>query len=74
MRKTPQRRRYGLIAATLTTVLLASGCASMDSCSKNTAVGAAVGGVAGSVLTDQSTLGTVGGAVAGGLLGRGRGC
>jgi osmotically inducible lipoprotein OsmB len=37
-------------------------------------VGAAVGGVAGSVLTDQSTLGTVGGAVAGGVLGRGRGC
>ncbi|MDZ5457094.1 glycine zipper 2TM domain-containing protein [Azohydromonas lata] len=73
MRKLPQRRGL-MLAATLVTALLAGGCASMDQCSKNTAVGAAVGGVAGSVLTDQSTLGTVGGAVAGGVLGRGRGC
>ena len=72
MRKT-LHRRAGLLAA-LATALLASGCASMDRCDRNTAVGAAVGGVAGSVLTDQSTLGTVGGAVAGGVLGRGRGC
>jgi osmotically inducible lipoprotein OsmB len=73
MRKLPERRGL-MLAATLVTALLASGCASMDQCSKNTALGAAVGGVAGSVLTDQSTLGTVGGAVAGGVLGRGRGC
>jgi osmotically inducible lipoprotein OsmB len=73
MRKLIQRRT-GLLATALAATLLAGGCASMDRCSKNTALGAAVGGVAGSVLTDQSTLGTVGGAVAGGVLGRGRGC
>jgi osmotically inducible lipoprotein OsmB len=73
MRKISQRRG-ALAAATLLAALLASGCASMDQCSKNTALGAAIGGVAGSVLTDHSTLGTVGGAAAGGVLGRGRGC
>lgn len=51
-------RRVGLLAA-LAAALLASGCASMDRCDRNTAVGAAVGGVAGSVLTDQSTLGSL---------------
>lgn len=67
-------RRTGLLAAALAAALLASGCASMDRCDRNTALGAGIGGVAGSVLTDKSTLGTVGGAVAGGVLGRGRGC
>ena len=35
----------------------------------DTAIGAAVGGVAGSVLTDGSAVGTVGGAVVGGVIG-----
>lgn len=34
-----------------------------------TGTGAVIGGVAGSVLTDGSTLGTVGGAAAGGIIG-----
>lgn len=34
-----------------------------------TGAGAAVGGIAGHVLTDGSTLGTIGGAAAGGVIG-----
>lgn len=34
-----------------------------------TGAGAAIGGVAGNVLTDGSTLGTIGGAAAGGVVG-----
>ncbi len=36
---------------------------------QNTAIGAAVGGVAGSALTGGSAIGTIGGAAAGGLIG-----
>lgn len=46
-----------------------TGCANMTAQQKNTAIGAAVGGVAGSVLTDGSVLGTVGGAAVGGVIG-----
>ena len=56
------------VAATLTLAALA-GCANMTPQQRNTAVGAAVGGVAGSVLTNGSTLGTVGGAAVGGVIG-----
>ncbi|WP_024303597.1 glycine zipper 2TM domain-containing protein [Pseudogulbenkiania sp. MAI-1] len=52
-----------LVVATL------SGCAGMTQRQKNTAVGAAVGGVAGSVLTGGDTLGTLGGAAIGGFIG-----
>lgn len=45
------------------------GCAGMSTQDKNTAIGAGVGGVAGSVLTGGSTLGTVGGAAVGGIIG-----
>jgi len=44
-------------------------CGSMSTRDKNTAVGAAIGGVAGSVLTGGSTTGTVGGAAVGGVIG-----
>jgi len=53
------------IAATLTF----SGCANMTPQQRNTAIGAAVGGVAGSVLTGGSSVGTVGGAAVGGVIG-----
>lgn len=46
-----------------------SGCENLSEGERSTAVGAGVGGVAGSVLTEGSTLGTVGGAAAGGLIG-----
>lgn len=55
----------------LSTVLVVglSGCSGMSAQQKHTAIGAGVGGVAGSVLTGGSTLGTVGGAAVGGVIG-----
>ena len=44
-------------------------CAGMSTRDKNTAAGAAIGGVAGAVLTGGSTVGTVGGAAIGGVIG-----
>jgi osmotically inducible lipoprotein OsmB len=48
-----------------------TGCAGMTHRQQNAATGAAVGGVAGAVLTGGSALGTVGGAAIGGLIGNG---
>jgi osmotically inducible lipoprotein OsmB len=52
-------------------VLLAGlgGCAGMSQQDKNTAIGAGVGAVGGSVLTGGSAAGTVGGAAVGGIIG-----
>jgi osmotically inducible lipoprotein OsmB len=55
-------------------VLIASmlgGCAGMTRTQQNTAIGAGVGAVAGSVLTGGDTLGTLGGAAIGGVVGHG---
>jgi len=49
--------------------LATSGCSNMTRQDKATVGGAAIGGVAGSVLTGGSTAGTVGGAVVGGVIG-----
>lgn len=46
-----------------------AGCANMSARDKCVAGGALIGGVAGSVLTDSSTLGTLGGAALGGVVG-----
>ena len=59
--------RTAAVIATFAAAL--GGCSSMDSTTRHTAVGAAVGGVAGSVLTNGSAVGTVGGAAVGGLIG-----
>lgn len=48
-----------------------SGCAGMSHRQQNAATGAAIGGVAGAVLTGGSSLGTVGGAAIGGVIGHG---
>ena len=57
-------------SALLAAVLLGlTGCDSMTRRDKNTAVGAAVGGVAGSVLTGGGTAVGNGGAVVGGVVG-----
>jgi osmotically inducible lipoprotein OsmB len=53
----------------LSALLGLAGCSGMSPQTRNTAIGAGVGGVAGSVLTNGSALGTVGGAAAGGLIG-----
>ncbi|MGE5384478.1 MAG: glycine zipper 2TM domain-containing protein [Betaproteobacteria bacterium] len=59
-----------LVAALGFATLLGLGaCSGMTTQQKNTAIGAGVGGVAGSVLTGGSTVGTVGGAVVGGVIG-----
>ena len=44
-------------------------CSNMSRQDKATAAGAAIGGVAGSVLTNGSAVGTVGGAAVGGVIG-----
>lgn len=46
-----------------------SACANMSGQDKNTAIGAGVGAVAGSVLTGGSGVGTIGGAAVGGVIG-----
>lgn len=62
-------KEYTAVASTVVVLLGVSGCAGMSTRDKNTAIGAAVGGVAGSVLTNGSALGTVGGAAVGGVIG-----
>lgn len=56
-------------ALLLTMALALGGCAGMSQRDKSTAAGAAIGGVAGSVLTGGSAVGTLGGAAAGGVIG-----
>jgi osmotically inducible lipoprotein OsmB len=59
-----------LTTAALAALALALGaCGSMSTQDKNTATGAAVGGVAGAVLTSGSAAGTIGGAAVGGVIG-----
>jgi osmotically inducible lipoprotein OsmB len=60
------------LIASMTAVLMGLGlaaCADMSPRDRNTATGAAVGGVAGAVLTGGSAVGTVGGAAVGGVIG-----
>jgi osmotically inducible lipoprotein OsmB len=59
-----------IFPAAIALTLLLSGCAGMSVRDRNTAIGAGIGAVTGSVLTDGSALGTVGGAVVGGVIGR----
>lgn len=61
------------IGVASTVVMAMFGCANLSQQQKNTAVGAGVGAVAGSVLTGGSTVGTLGGAAIGGLIGNGSG-
>jgi len=72
---THQNRKTTRNARPITTVAMAALALSLAACSgmstrdKNTAAGAAIGGVAGAVLTGGSTVGTVGGAAVGGVIG-----
>lgn len=65
--KTLQRSTFGALAAAV--LLSLAGCAGMDQQDKNTAIGAGVGAVGGAVLTGGSTMGTIGGAAVGGIIG-----
>lgn len=53
----------------LTCALSMTACSNLSTRDKATATGAAIGGVAGAVLTGGSALGTVGGAAVGGVIG-----
>jgi osmotically inducible lipoprotein OsmB len=66
-----QRNTLGTAAAVVLTLALGA-CGSLSDQQKSTAAGAAIGGVAGSVLTGGSTAGTVGGAAVGGVIGHQR--
>ena len=50
-------------------LLALSACSGMTTREKDTAIGAGVGAVSGSVLTGGSAVGTVGGAAVGGVIG-----
>ena len=56
------------VSAIVATLML-GGCSSMTPQEKDTAIGAAVGGAAGNVLTGGSAAGTIGGAAVGGIVG-----
>lgn len=60
-----------MVAGSLTIAVTLSlgACAGMSAQDQNTAVGAGVGAVGGAVLTGGSTLGTLGGAAIGGVIG-----
>lgn len=59
-----------VISAVAVALLLGlGGCSGMSTQDRNTAIGAGVGAVGGAVLTGGSTLGTVGGAAVGGIIG-----
>lgn len=62
-------RTLSSTALLATLVFGLAGCENMSHRDKTTAAGAAIGGVAGSVLTDGSAAGTVGGAAVGGVVG-----
>jgi osmotically inducible lipoprotein OsmB len=49
--------------------LTLTACAGMTQQEKNTAIGAGVGAIGGSILTGGSTTGTLGGAAVGGVIG-----
>ena len=60
----------GVISAVAAAILLGvGGCAGMSAQDQNTAIGAGVGAVGGSILTGGSAVGTIGGAAVGGIIG-----
>ena len=61
--------RHSAVIAALLLAVAATGCGNMSQRDKNTAVGAGVGAAAGAVLTGGGTLGTLGGAAVGGVIG-----
>ena len=62
-------RKRAVNAAAVAVLFGLAGCSGMSTQDKNTAIGAGVGAVGGSVLTGGSAAGTVGGAAVGGVIG-----
>ena len=71
MQHNTMRHNKIFLITLLVSALALTGCAGMSHRKQNAAVGAAVGGVAGAVLTGGSTFGTLGGAAIGGIIGHG---
>lgn len=67
--KTLHRIAKPLLALLVVPSLMA--CASLTQRQQNAAIGAGVGAIGGAVLTGGSTLGTLGGAAIGGVIGHG---
>ncbi|PWC22341.1 osmotically-inducible lipoprotein OsmB [Brenneria roseae subsp. roseae] len=63
-------KRFATAALAITLAVTLAGCSNMSKRDRNTAIGAGAGAVGGAVLTDGGTLGTLGGAAIGGLIGR----
>jgi len=61
--------RFAVSAVAAAVLLGLGGCGDMSRRDRDTAIGAGVGAVGGSVLTGGSVGGTVGGAVVGGVIG-----
>jgi osmotically inducible lipoprotein OsmB len=61
--------KQGALCAVVAAAFGLAGCSGMSTQDRNTAIGAGVGGVAGSALSGGSALGTVGGAAVGGVIG-----
>ncbi|CAH1387149.1 glycine zipper 2TM domain-containing protein [Candidatus Nitrotoga sp. M5] len=61
--------KVAINALTVAMFIGLGGCSGMSKQDKNTAIGAGAGAVGGAVLTGGSTIGTVGGAAVGGVVG-----
>lgn len=64
--------RNGMNVVGALALVLLAGCSNLSPRERDTAVGAAIGGAAGHVITGGSTMGTVGGAAIGGVIGNRR--
>lgn len=64
---TAKRISAAVLATTL--ILSLSACSNWSKRDRNTAIGAGAGAIGGSILSDGSGLGTVGGAAVGGIIG-----
>lgn len=64
---TSKKITAAILAITLAMSL--SACSNWSKQDRNTAIGAGAGAIGGAVLTDGSTLGTLGGAAVGGIIG-----
>jgi len=63
------RKSRILVITLLVSSFALGGCAGMTKRQQQTATGAAIGGVAGALLTHGSVIGTAGGAAIGGIIG-----
>lgn len=62
-------KRFAVSTLAVAVLLGLGGCSGMSTRDQNTAIGAGIGAVGGAVLTGGSTVGTIGGAAVGGLIG-----